>query len=45
MSDGIKCPTTTNAYNNWGPIRDIEAILNLSNDSAVLSAYQLSTIN
>ena len=43
VSDGIKCPTTTNAYNNWGPIRDIEAVLNLSNDSAVLSAYQLST--
>ena len=43
VSDSIKCPTTTNAYNNWGPIRDIEAILNLSNDSAVLSAYQLST--
>ena len=46
VSDGIKCyptPTTTNAYNNWGPIRDIEAILQLPNDRAVLSAYQFST--
>ena len=42
-SDGIKCypaPTTANAYNNWGPIRDVEAILHLPNDGAVLSAYQ-----
>ena len=46
VSDGIKCyptPTTTNAYNNWGPIKDTEAILHLPNTRAVLSAYQLST--
>ena len=46
VSDGIKCyptSTTANAYNNWGPIRDVEAILHLPNDRAVLSAYQLST--
>ena len=46
VSDGIKCyptPTTTNAYNNWGPIRDTEAILQLPNTRAVLSAYQFST--
>ena len=46
MSDGIKCyptPTTTNTYNNWGPIRDTEVILHLPNDRVVLSAYQLST--
>jgi len=46
VSDGIKCyptPTTTNGYNNWGPIRDIEAILHLPSKRAVLSAYQLST--
>ena len=46
VSDGIKCyptPTTANAYNNWGPIRDVEAILHLQKDRAVLSAYQLST--
>ena len=46
VSDGIKCyptPTTTNAYNNWGPIRDVETILHLPNDRAVLSAYQFST--
>ena len=46
VSDGIKCyptPTTTNAYDNWGPIRDVEAILHLPNDRAVLSTYQFST--
>ena len=46
VSDGIKCyptPTTTNTYNNWGPIRDTEVILQLPNDRVVLSAYQLST--
>ena len=29
VSDGIKCyptPTTTNTYNFWGPIRDVETI-------------------
>ena len=46
VSDGIKCyptPTTTNAYNNWGPIRDTEAILHLPNNRTILSAYQFST--
>ena len=46
VSDGIHCyltPTATNTHNNWGPIRDVEAILHLPNDRAVLSAYQLST--
>ena len=46
VSDGIKCyatPTTTNAYNIWGPIRDVEAMLHLPNNRAVLSAYQFST--
>ena len=46
VSDGIKCyptPTTTNAYNNWGPIRDVETILHLPSARAVLSAYQFST--
>ena len=46
VSDGIKCypmPTTTNTYNIWDPIRNIEAILHLSSNRAVLSAYQLST--
>ena len=46
VSDGIKCyptPTTTNTYNIWGPIRDVEAILQLPNDRPVLSAYQFST--
>ena len=46
VSDGIKCyptPTTTNTYNNWGPIRDTEVILKIPSDRVVLSAYQLST--
>ena len=46
VSDGIKCyptPTTTNTYDIWGPIRNIEALLHLSSNRAVLSAYQLST--
>ena len=46
VSDGIKCyptPTTANTYNIWGPIRDVEAILQLPNNRAVLSAYQFST--
>ena len=46
VSDGIKCyptPTATNTYNVWGPIRDVEAILQLPNDRPVLSAYQFST--
>ena len=46
VSDGIKCyttPTTTNTYNIWGPIRNTEAILHLSSNRAILSAYQLST--
>ena len=45
VSDGIKCyptPTTTNSNNNWGPITDVETILHLPSDRAVLSAYQYS---
>ena len=44
VSDSIKCDScaATNAYNNWGPIRDIEAVLNLPSDRAILSAYQFS---
>ena len=45
VSDDIKCyptPTTTNAYNIFGPIRDTEAILHLPNNRAALSAYQFS---
>ena len=44
--DGIKCyptPPATNAYNNWGPIRNVEGILQLPGDRTVLSAYQFST--
>ena len=46
VSDSIKCyptPITTNTYNIWGPIRDVEAILQLPNDRVILSAYQFST--
>ena len=45
-SDGIKCyptSTATNNYNNWGPINDLQVILQLPNNRAILSAYQLST--
>ena len=46
VSDGIKCyptSTATNDYNNWGPINDLQVILQLPNNRAILSAYQLST--
>ena len=46
VSDGIKCyptSTATNNYNNWGPINDLQVILQLPNNRAILSAYQLST--
>ena len=46
VSDGIKCyptSTATNNYNNWGPINDLQVILHLPNNRAILSAYQLST--
>ena len=46
VSDGITCyptSTATNNYNNWGPINDLQVTLQLPNDRAILSAYQLST--
>ena len=46
VSDGIKCyptSTATNNYNNWGPINDLQVTLQLPNNRAILSAYQLST--
>ena len=46
VSDGIKCyptSTATNNYNNWGPINDLQVILQLPKNRAILSAYQLST--
>ena len=45
VSDNIKCypsPPATNAYNNWGPIRDTEVALQLPNHRIVMSAYQFS---
>ena len=46
VSDGIKCyptSTATNNYNNWGPINDLQDILQLPNNRAILSAFQFST--
>jgi len=46
FSDGIHCylvSSPTNNYDNWGPIRDLEVILQLPNDRAILATYQLST--
>ena len=46
VSHGIHCypvSTPTNNYNNWGPITDLQVILQLPNDRAILAAYQLST--
>ena len=45
VSDGIKChptPPATNAYNNWGPIRNVEGVLQLPSTRAVISVYQFS---
>ena len=42
VSDSIKCYSTLNTYNNWGPIKDTEVILHLPNDRTILSAYQFS---
>ena len=45
VSDSIKCsPTTTatNAYNNWGPLKGVEATLYLPSNRPMLSAYQFS---
>ena len=39
--DLIKCdpiPITTNTYDEWGPIRDVEAVLHLQSDRAMLPA-------
>ena len=39
VSDGINCyPASppTNTYNNWGPIKDLGAILKLPNNRAIL---------
>ena len=42
VSDGMNCyPVSTpfNNYNNWGPIRDLEIILQLPNHRAILATY------
>ena len=43
VSDGIKCyptSTATNNYNNWGPINDLQVILQLPNNRATLMATE-----
>ena len=44
VSDSIKCDScaATNAFNNWGPIRNTEAVLYLPSNRIILSAYQFS---
>ena len=45
-SDGMNCypeSTPTNNYNNWGPTRNHDFILQLPNDRAILTTYKLST--
>ena len=45
VSSGIKClptPPATNIYNNFGPIRDLQAVLHIPSDRVVLSVYHLS---
>ena len=44
VSDDIKRDScaTLNPYNNWGPIRNTEAVMHLPNDRVILSAYQIS---
>ena len=45
ISDGIKCyptPVTTNSYNIWAPLQDLNLLLHLKSPRVVLSAYQLS---
>ena len=44
ISDDIKCDSCTalNPYNNWGPIRNTEAVIQLPNKRVILSAYQFS---
>ena len=46
LSDNIKCyptPTTSNNYDNWGPIANIAVIVKLPTDGPMLGAYQFST--
>jgi len=45
VSDSIMCypkTTTTNNYNNMGPIKDVEVTLQIPSDRAIMSAYQFS---
>ena len=46
LSDNIKCyptPTTSNKYDNWGPIANIGVVVKLPTDGPMLGAYQFST--
>ena len=46
IRDEIKCnptPTTSNNYDNWGPIKDLAVTVQLPVNTAMLSVYQFST--
>jgi len=42
VSEGIKCPASYNAYNNWGPLKDLSTVIHTPDERVVLSAYQFS---
>ena len=46
LTDNIKCyptATTSNSYDNWGPITNLAIIVKLPTDGPMLGAYQFST--
>lgn len=46
LSDNIKCyptPTTSNNYDNWGPISNVAVVVRLLSNGPMLGAYQFST--
>ena len=46
LSDNIKCypsPTTSNNFDNWGPVANIEVVVRLPKNGPMLGAYQFST--
>lgn len=48
LTDNIKCyptPTTSNNYNNWGPITNLKVVVQLPHNGPMLGAYQFSTVS
>ena len=46
LSDNIKCypsPTTSNNFDNWGPVSNIGVVVRLPKNGPMLGAYQFST--